>query len=89
MRRALVLLSILVASASVAAGCGRPRSRCERVCRHAAECARELTEQVVDLGECIDECSKLDREPATQRAVSAHVGCVDSAASCTQVLECP
>jgi hypothetical protein len=84
-RRALVLLSILVASA----GCGQPRSRCERVCRQAADCARELTEQVVDLGECIDECSKLDREPATQRAVSAHVSCVESAASCTQVLECP
>ena len=85
MPRALVLVLVLVA----AGGCGRPRSRCERVCRHAAECARELTEQVVDLGECIDECSKLDREPGTQRAVSAHVRCVDSAATCTQVLECP
>lgn len=85
MRRALVLL-LLVASV---AGCGRPRSRCERVCRRAAECARELTEQVVDLGECIDECSKLDREPNTQRAVTAHVRCVDDAAACPQVLECP
>ena len=84
MRRALVLLLVLVVT-----GCGRPRSRCEHVCRRAAECARELTEQVVDLGECVDECSKLDREPGTPRAVTAHVRCVDSAASCTQVLECP
>mgnify|MGYP001100973531 CR=1 FL=1 len=36
MRRALVLV-LVVSSLAAAAGCGRPRSRCERVCRRAAE----------------------------------------------------
>ena len=85
MRRALVVLVILLA-----ASCGRPKSRCERTCARAAECARELkSEQGVDLSECVDECSKLDREPAMQRAVGEHVRCVDSAFACGQVLDCP
>jgi hypothetical protein len=82
-RRALVLLLLIV-------GCSRPQSRCVRTCTRAAECARELkAEPGVDRGECIDECTKLDREPHTQRSVVAHVRCVDGAATCEDVLECP
>ena len=83
-------LAVVVAVLLVAPACGRPRSRCERACARAWECARELRlEQGLDLSECVDECSKLDRETATmQRSVAAHVRCVDEAPTCQQVLEC-
>ena len=86
MRGLLVVVAVLL----VTSACGRPRSRCERTCTRAAECGRELRlEQGVDLGECIDECSKLDRETATmQQLVATHVRCVDEAFTCTAVLEC-
>ena len=82
-----VLILVLVVLA--AAGCGRSRTRCERSCTRMAECGRELMrEQIIDLGECIDECSKLDRDPPMQRFVEEHARCVDNAESCARVLEC-
>jgi len=84
------LLVVVVVVVGVG-GCGRPKSRCERTCARTVECARELKlVEGLDLSECVDECSKLDREANMQHFVAEHVKCVDGAGeSCETVLRCP
>ena len=54
-----------------------------------AECAKdlELTPEL-DEGECVEECGKLERDPALQRFVDLHVKCVDEAKTCEDVTSC-
>jgi hypothetical protein len=60
------------------------------VCAREAECLRETaSEQPWDTGECAEHCGQLEREPALQAQVEAHVRCVTAAPACPQVLECP
>jgi hypothetical protein len=80
---ALILCSLLAA-------CGSPpRSRCERVCARENQCAREAKPpEQFEWSECVEECSRLERDPALAPAVERHVACVDRAASCADVLRC-
>lgn len=76
--------------AATAAACNSPQqSRCERVCAREEECATEEKDSTNDVGECIDECTRLERDPQLVSSVDSHVACVDSARSCAVVLSCP
>jgi hypothetical protein len=71
------------------AGCVRGAgTRCERVCRAEAECAEKMAVES-DTGRCIEACGELERDPTTQRLVDEHMRCVNRAASCAAMLECP
>jgi hypothetical protein len=88
-RRLAVLL--LAAAAIAAPACGTPpKSRCERTCVRMAQCSRELKhDPPFETSECIDECGKLELQSATRALVGQHVRCVDEAADCQKVMECP
>ena len=88
MRRAPLLLLLLLMALPAACRSGK-RSRCERVCDRAAQCAREQHDEHNDEGECVEQCGKLEREPNLAKAVDEHVACVDGAKDCGAVLRCP
>jgi hypothetical protein len=83
----LLLLSLLLAL--LPAACVRGQgTRCERVCRAEADCAERLALDS-DTNGCIEACAELERDPATQRLVEEHMRCVNTALTCTALLECP
>jgi hypothetical protein len=86
-----VLARLVALAVLLAAACGTPpKSRCDRSCGRMAQCARELkTEPAFETSECIDECGKLELQPTTRTLVGQHVRCVDEAADCQKVMECP
>jgi hypothetical protein len=83
--RVVVLSLLLVVSGGCVRGAG---TRCERVCRAEADCAERLAVDN-DSNGCIEACAELERDPSTQRLVDEHMRCVNGAATCTAVLECP
>lgn len=88
MRRAAPLLLVVIVPVVLAGCLSRGRSRCERACAREAECAEKLELKDNDQGECVDACTTLERDPATQPLVERHVRCVSEAASCQAVVGC-
>ena len=81
---------LLVVVLALAVGCAEKRSqRCERACLREADCAERLDDETYNRGECIEECNDLERKPAGEKLVTAHVECVDGAADCDAVRACP
>lgn len=89
LRRGIVLW--LAASVALAA-CAEPRSpRCKRLCAREAECveAADNTETAFDEGDCVAQCSALERDEQGRGTVERHADCVTAAGtSCTAVLAC-
>lgn len=86
-----IVLLALGAGGATGAGCSNARSRCEKICAREQECAERLGRNGArfDEGECVEQCSQLERLPKAVPALEAHARCVADAPGCAQVLECP
>jgi hypothetical protein len=82
---AALLFSVLAAACRDATP-----TRCERVCQREAQCLSKLNrDDPHDVAECVEQCGKLERDPANVKQVDDHVACVDKAgSSCEAVVEC-
>ncbi len=63
-------------------------SRCELVCRAELRCAETLEMTDVSYASCVEACTELERDSATQKLVEEHMRCVGNATSCGAVMEC-
>jgi hypothetical protein len=80
MKRVVLLLSVLVGSATVA-GCRSDFDRCEDVCRSSDDCT-----DTYDIDDCIDECTR-DVDRADDGCTTSFEAFADCTA--TKELDCP
>jgi hypothetical protein len=86
-----VLLASLALALAMLAACSSSRSpRCKEICQRESQCIREIRKIDIhfDEAECISACTVLDRDDEGHRSVDEHAQCLQRAVTCEAVLQC-